>query len=203
MLKKFVQSNPIVVVMSGPSGVGKDATLEKIKEKGVGFHYVVTATTRDQRPGEINGRDYYFLTTSEFQKKIKRNEFLEYAEVYGNYYGVLINEVQEALNKGQDVILKVDVQGSLTLKRKIPDAVFIFLLPSSIDDLVRRLKKRNSDSQEALKRRVNEAEEEIKSISAFDYAVVNYEDDLDRTAETVRSIVVAERCRVKQRKINI
>jgi guanylate kinase len=203
MLKSAARNIPLVIVISGPSGVGKDATLARIREKGTKFHYVVTATTRRKRAAESEGVDYYFLTRTDFSAKIGRDEFLEYAEVYGNYYGVLKAEVRKALGKGEDVILKVDVQGAATLKSKIPEAVFIFLLPSSMDDLAERLMKRNSDSETALKTRLEKASEELKKVSVFDYQVVNYKGDLDRTAEIVNAIVVAEKCRVNRRKVDI
>jgi guanylate kinase len=196
-----MQDKPLVIVLSGPSGVGKDATIASLKHSGARFHYVVTATTREKRKNENDGVDYYFLSEDDFKKKIGRDEFLEYAEVYGNYYGVLKKEVKRALEKGEDVILKVDVQGAETLKRKIPDAVFIFLVPPSIDDLAIRLANRNTDSQKDLKIRINKALEEMKRVSIFDYQVINYRDDLEMTTGNVRSIVQAERCRVIQRNV--
>jgi guanylate kinase len=203
MLKSDAEKIPLVIVLSGPSGVGKDAKLARIRERGAKFHYVVTATTRPKRSGETHGIDYYFLTKSDFAAKIDRDEFLEYAEVYGNYYGVLKEEVRKAIKKGEDVIIKVDVQGATTLKSKIPHAVFIFLLPPRIDDLSERLAKRNEDSSKAMNVRLELAREEIKKVSMFDYQVINHKGNLDETAETVKAIVIAEKCRVKRPKINI
>ncbi|MDD5494761.1 MAG: guanylate kinase, partial [Dehalococcoidia bacterium] len=142
-----IKGKPLVVVISGPSGVGKDATIHKLAQSGARFHYVVTATTRPKRHNETHGVDYYFLSEEDFKKKIKQDEFLEHAVVYGNYYGVLKSEVSNALKKGEDVILKVDVQGATTLEKTIPEAVFIFLVAPSIDDLSERLKRRNADSE--------------------------------------------------------
>jgi guanylate kinase len=195
--------HPLVIVLSGPSGVGKDATIARIKETGVKFHYVVTATTREKRPGEVDGIDYYFLDRREFQKKIKLGDFLEYAEVYGNFYGVPKQEVGSALQRGQDVIIKVDVQGATTLKTKIPDAVFIFLLTPSLEDLLERLKARNADSEVAVNTRICKAEEELKCMPLFDYCVMNFNNDLDRTAEAVSGIIATEKYRVKPRVVNI
>jgi len=183
--------------------VGKDATITKIKEAGVKFHYVVTATTREKRPGEVDGVDYYFLDRQDFARKIERDDFLEYAEVYGNFYGVPKKEVRQALQRGQDVILKVDVQGAATLKKKIPDAVFIFLLPPSLEDLLERLTARNADTEVAVNTRICQAEEELKCIHLFDYCVINYNNDLDRTAEAVSGIITTEKYRVKPRVVNI
>jgi guanylate kinase len=198
-----MHEKPLVIVISGPSGVGKDATIAGLKQSGAHFHYVVTATTRTKRANETDGVDYYFLSKADFEDKISQDEFLEYAEVYGNYYGVLKREVKRALDKGEDVIIKVDVQGARTLKKKIPDAVFIFLVPPSLEDLAERLTNRNADSQKDLKLRLSKAEEEMKMVEMFDYEVVNHRDDLSRTTETVKTIVSAERCRVIQRNIKL
>lgn len=198
-----MQDKPLVIVISGPSGVGKDATIASMKKSGARFHYVVTATTRAKRDNETEGVDYYFLTPDVFQNMIRADEFLEYAEVYGNYYGVLKKEVKRALDKGEDVIIKVDVQGARTLKKKIPQAVFIFLIPPSIEDLAERLSNRNSDSQKDLTIRLGKAADEMKMIEMFDYGVINHKDDLSRTTELVKAIVTAEKCRVAQRSINL
>ena len=195
--------HPLVIVLSGPSGVGKDATIARIKEIGVNFHYVVTATTREKRQGEVNGVDYYFLERKDFTKKIEQDDFLEYAEVYGNFYGVPKQQVRDALKRGQDVIIKVDVQGAATLKKKIPDAVFIFLLPPSLEDLLERLKARNADSEAAVGTRICKAEEEFKCMPLFDYCVINYNNDLDRTAQAVAGIITTEKHRVKPRAVSI
>jgi len=194
---------PLVIVLSGPSGVGKDATIAKIREIGVKFHYVVTATTREKRRGEADGVDYYFLDRQDFLKKMERDDFLEYAEVYGNYYGVPKKEVRQALQKNRDVIIKVDVQGAATLKKKIPDAVFICLLTPSLEDLLERIKTRNADSETAVNTRMCKAEEELKCLPLFDYCVINYKNDLDRTATVVSNIITSEKHRVKSRVFNI
>ena len=194
---------PLVIVISGPSGVGKDATIARIKETGIKFHYVVTATTRARRPRETDGIDYYFLTHENFIEKVNKEEFLEYAEVYGNYYGVLKKEVSQALQKGEDVILKVDVQGAATLKKKMPEAVFIFLLPPSVEDLSERLRNRNADTQTAVRLRIDKAEQELKCLAVFDYGVVNHTDALEKTTNAVKAIVTAEKCRIKPRIVEI
>ena len=194
---------PLVIVLSGPSGVGKDATIARIREIGVKFHYVVTATTREKRPNEIDGVHYHFLDKRDFKKMIAQDEFLEYAEVYGNYYGVPKKEVRQALEREEDVIIKVDVQGATTLKKKIPDAVFIFLMTPSPDELVDRLKARNADSETSVKTRMLKVGEELESLLLFDYCVVNIKDDLDRTAEAVAGIIRTEKHRVKRRMIKI
>jgi guanylate kinase len=193
--------SPLVVVISGPSGVGKDATIARMRQRGGRFHYVVTATTREMRPGEKDGVDYYFLTKEDFLNRMARDEFLEYAEVYNNMYGVLKSEVRQALAKGEDVIIKVDVQGAATLKTKIPNAVFIFLEPPSIDDLAERLKNRKSDSEHSVNVRIGKAEEEMKAREIFNYTIVNTSGNLDTTVKEVREYI--DKCRGKQGPVTI
>jgi guanylate kinase len=185
MKSSDTQKSPLVIVISGPSGVGKDAVIDAIMGGSRNFHHIVTATTRKRRPGEVDGVDYHFITKAEFRRKITAGEFLEYAEVYGNYYGVLKSEVQRALQEGKDVILKVDVQGAATLQKKIPGALFIFLAPSSIDDLLERMVKRNADTEQAIKVRLDKAREEMESGKLFDHWVINIPDNLDQTVKTV------------------
>ncbi|MCX6002691.1 MAG: guanylate kinase [Chloroflexi bacterium] len=196
-------SRNLVVVISGPSGVGKDATIALIKQSGVKFHHVTTATTRDKRRGETDGKDYFFISRAAFKEKIGKNEFLEYAEVYGNYYGVPKSQVRQGLNGNIDVLIKVDVQGAITLKEKIPDAVFIFLLPPSAEDLHQRIKDRKADKKKDVGLRMRMLTEELKSLSVFDYAVINHNNDLDKTVTTVKAIITAEKCRVKKRVVTI
>jgi len=196
-------SRNLVIVISGPSGVGKDATIACIKQSGIKLHHVITATTRDKRPGETDGVDYFFISRDEFKERISKDEFLEYAEVYGNYYGVLKNEVRQGLLKGGDVLIKVDVQGAITLKKKIPDAVFIFLLPPSAEDLLQRISNRKADTEKDVGLRMGMLTEELQSLALFDYAVVNHNNDLDETVATVKAIITAEKCRVKKRSVTI
>jgi guanylate kinase len=185
--------NPLVVVISGPSGVGKDATIARMRKGGGKFHYVVTATTRARRPGEADGVDYYFINGEEFKDKISKDEFLEHATVYNNMYGIPKSEVRKALAKGEDVVIKVDVQGAATLKTKIPNAIFIFLVPPSIDDLSDRLKSRSSDSEHAVNVRISKAEEEMKAGELFDCTIVNVSGNLDVTVQAVKEYI--NKCR--------
>ena len=203
MQKAQENSRDLVIVISGPSGVGKDATIARLKRSGLKFHHVITATTRNKRPGESNGVDYLFISRDKFQEGISKDEFLEYAEVYGNYYGVPKSEVRRGLSNDTDVLIKVDVQGAITLKKKIPDAVFIFLLPPSAEDLHQRIRGRKADTEKDVGLRMGMLTEELKSLSLFDYAVVNHNNDLDRTVATVKDIISAEKCRVKRRSIII
>jgi guanylate kinase len=198
------QQKPLLIVISGPSGVGKDATLAKMKELGYLFHHVITVTTRSKRQGEIDRVHYRFISDEQFQKMVKEKKLLEWAKVYDNYYGIPKEEVKEALKSGLDVIVKVDVQGAATLKRIIPEAVFIFLIAPSIDELTERLKQRNNhQSLSDLKLRVKKAQEEMESLSQFDYFVVNYKNNIGLTASQINSIITAEKCRVNPRVIKL
>jgi guanylate kinase len=194
-------SIPVVAVISGPSGVGKDAVIEQVRESGAKLHYVVTATTRPRRQNEKDGTHYHFFSTRQFNSRVHKDEFLEYAEVYGHYYGVLKSEVKAALKKGEDVIIKVDVQGAATLKKKIPAAIFIFLMPESLEDLALRLKKRNAEIASDMKLRLSIAKAEMKQRTQFDYTVINYRGKLDLTARKIMSIIEAEKCRVNPKKV--
>lgn len=194
---------PLLIVVSGPSGVGKDATLARMKESGLPLHYVVTATTRPKRPGEKDGVDYHFLSEDEFQQRIKKRRFFEWAKVYDNYYGVPEKEIKEALRQGQDVIVKVDVQGAATIKQILPDAVFIFLMPPSTEELANRLRQRHGRLLAELNSRLDKAQEEIESLPLFDYVVVSHKDKLDVTVSEVNAIIIAEKCRVKPRMLSL
>jgi guanylate kinase len=196
-------SPPLLVVLSGPSGVGKDAVLARMSELGLPFHYVVTATTRPKRAGEKDGLDYHFLSRQKFQQLLDEDQFLEWAIVYGNYYGVPKHEIASALSKGVDVIVKVDVQGAATIKKILPQAVFIFLIAPSMKELERRLRKRLSESSTDLALRLKKAREETKSLSLFDYAITSRQDKLDDVVFQINAIIVAEKCRVKPRIIEL
>ena len=202
-LNATLSAHPLFIVISGFSGVGKDATLDKMKKVGFPFHYVVTATTRPKRPGEKDGVDYHFLSEDKFRQMIKTNQFLEWAKVYGNYYGVPKREIEEALRQGQDTIVKVDVQGAATIKQILPDAVFIFLMAPSTEELANRLKQRHGLHSEDFDLRLSKAREEIESLPLFDYVVVSHTDDLDLTVTQINAIVTAEKCRLKPRVVRL
>ena len=196
-------SPPLFVVISGPSGVGKDAVLARMKKSGCSFYYVVTATTRPKRSREKNGVHYHFLSRKEFQQMIDKHQFLEWANVYGNYYGVPKDEVNSALSKRVDVIVKVDVQGAANIKKILPQAVFIFLMPPSMRELEKRLKRRRSESLEDLALRLDKAKEEIKSLPLFDYVITSHQNKLDEVISQIDAIVAAEKCRVKPRIVEL
>ncbi len=194
---------PLLVVISGPSGVGKDKTINQMKEMGYPFYFVVTATTRPKRDNEVDGKDYFFVSMTEFAEMIEMNELLEYAVVYGDYKGIPKAQVRKALTSGQDVIMRIDVQGAETIRRLVPEAVLIFLSAESEGALVRRLRERKTEPDEQLKMRIATARQELKRIDLFDYVVINREDQLDVTCEKIRAIITAERCRVQQREIKL
>ena len=194
-------NSPLLVVLSGPSGVGKEAVLARMRELRRAFYYVVTATTRPCRSGENDGVDYHFLPQEKFQRMIAAGQFLEWAKVYGNYYGVPRDEIAQGLSGGMDVMVKVDVQGAATIKKILPQAVFIFLTPPSMRDLERRLKQRHSESSSELALRLAEAGKEIENLPFFDYVITSHHGGLDEIVSQINAIVTAERCRVKPRNV--
>ena len=197
------QGGPLLVVLSGPSGVGKDAALNELRPLDRPWCFVVTATTRPMRPGEKDGTDHIFLKTDQFKTMLEEGEFLEHAEVYGNWYGVPKQQVRDALARGMDVILKVDVQGAATIKSMAPEAVFIFLVPHSMDELNERLGKRATETDGDLELRTGIVEQEMEHIAAFDYRVVNRDGCLDDAVGCIDSIIQAERCRVPPRQVSL
>jgi guanylate kinase len=200
-LARVLQPAPLVVVISGPSGVGKDETIKHMQQRGYPFHFVVTATTRPRRPNEVDGRDYHFVSVADFAGKIDEGELLEYAVVYGDYKGIPKQQVRDALTSGKDVILRIDVQGAATIRQKIGGAVFVFLAAESIAELERRLHERKSEPSDALKMRIATARQEMKRAVEFDYLVVNRRGHLDETVDTILSVICAEKHRVKRQPV--
>ena len=194
---------PLLIVLAGPSGVGKDAVLSRMRELGKPFHFVVTATTRQQRPMERDGVDYVFVTAEAFRRMVAGNELLEWAEVYGNLYGVPKAQVVKALNQGHDVIIKADVQGAATIRRLAPEGVFIFLAPPSTEELAVRLSQRMTESPAALRLRLGIAADEMRQASEFDYVVVNHAGRLDDAVAEIEGIVSRERSRTPTRKVSL
>jgi guanylate kinase len=194
-------AQPLLVVLSGPSGVGKDSILMRMRDIGFPFHFVVTATSRAQRLGERDGYDYHFVSKERFEEMIARDELLEWAEVYGHYKGIPKYEVGQALQSGRDVILRIDVQGAATLKRLAPEAVFIFLAPGSFDELRNRLQWRRTESPDQMEQRLAMARREMDALDTFDYVVINREDHLDDAVGQIRNIMSAEKQRVRPRRV--
>jgi guanylate kinase len=190
-----------LVVISGPSGVGKDMTIQGLKEMGHDFYFVVTATTRPQRLNEIHGVDYFFITMGEFAEMIEEEELLEYAVVYGDYKGIPKKQVREALASGQDVIMRIDVQGAATIRKLVPEAILIYISAESEEALVRRLRERKTEPEDQLKMRIATARQELKALDMFDYIVINADDRLNETCQAIASIIIAEKSRIHQRKI--
>ncbi|PKN89279.1 MAG: guanylate kinase [Chloroflexi bacterium HGW-Chloroflexi-4] len=192
---------PLLIVISGTSGIGKDAVLQGLRTKSQGLHFVVTATSRLPRPNEVDGKDYFFFTREDFTRRIENGEFIEYAMVYEDYKGGLRSQVEDALRSGKDVVLRVDVQGAETYRRLYPEAILIFLIPNTIDEWYGRLKTRNTESPENLKVRIETAKEEVKKIGLFDYVVVNAENCLGEAVDDILSIIKVEHHKVHHRKL--
>ena len=185
----------LLIVFSGPSGVGKGTVRQEIfSTPDHKFEYSVSITTRAQRPGEVDGKDYFFRSREEFEELIRNGQMLEYAEYVGNYYGTPLTYVNETLDKGIDVFLEIEVQGALQVKKKVPDAVFIFLTPPDLNELQERLIGRGTDSEEVIAQRIERAREEIALMSEYDYAIVN--DEVPLAAERVKRVIEAEHFRV-------
>jgi guanylate kinase len=197
------RKEPLLVVISGPSGVGKDTVIQHMKKRELPFHFVVTATTRPPRPDEVHGEDYFFLSSDEFARMIEMDELLEYAIVYNDYKGIPKEQVRQALASGKDVLMRIDVQGAETIRELSPEAVLIFLTTQDADELVNRLKARKSESPEGLNLRIATARQELKRIMEFDYVVVNREDMLDETVDKILAIIQAEHQRVNPRKVTL
>ena len=196
-------SKPLFIVLSGPSGAGKDALLAKMRDSNLLLEYITTVTTRAQRAGEKDNVDYHFISTEKFQEMLRKNELLEWANVYGNWYGVPKEPVKQALERGKDTIVKVDTQGATTIKKIMPEAIFILVVPPSKEELVIRLKGRQTESPPDLSLRIKSVEEEIKQLPLFDYVVVNRQDKIDQAISDIEAIIAAEKCRVKGREITL
>lgn len=200
LYKRHIQ--PLLIVISGPSGVGKDTIARAlIDERPDGFYFVVTATTRPPRAGEVNGVDYYFVSNDEFARMIEENELLEYAVVYNDYKGIPKQHIREALASGRDVIMRVDVQGAATIRKLIPNAIHVFLTTESEAELVQRLTERKSETSEGLSLRIAAARQEMKRVQEFDYWVVNRESRQEEAVQQILSIIDAAHCRVEQKPI--
>jgi guanylate kinase len=194
---------PLLIVISGPSGVGKDTVILRMKERNLPFHFVVTAATRAPRPSETHGVDYYFISHDEFAEMIEKGELLEYAIVYNDYKGIPKAQVREALASGKDVIMRLDVQGAETIRKLCPDALLIFLTTQTEEEMIHRLRERKTETPEGLKLRIATARQEVNRISSFDYVVVNKDYLLDETVDTILAIIHAEHHRVQPRKVNL
>lgn len=195
---------PLMIVISGPSGVGKDTIARQlIDRRPNAFYFVVTATTRLPRANETDGRDYFFVTNDEFARMIEANELLEYAIVYNDYKGVPKQQIREALASGRDVVMRVDVQGAATIRKLVPNAIFIFLIADSEAAMVKRLRERKSESAEGLQLRIATARQELKRVQEFDYLVVNPDLGQGEAVDQILCIMEAERCRAGQTPVQL
>ena len=201
MMATRITPNPLLLVLSGPSGVGKDLLLSRLREAGRPYHFTVTATTRARRSGEHDGVDYHFVSSDQFESMIANEELLEWAKVYDNYYGVPKAQVRDAMARGNDVILKIDVQGAETVRSLVPDALFIFLAPPSDAELERRLRGRNTETDYALTTRIEQARHELQEADKFDYTVVHHTDATDEAALEIEDIIRLERHREPPRRV--
>jgi guanylate kinase len=195
--------SPLLIVISGPSGAGKDTVVQQMQQRGLEFHFVTTATTRPRRPNEVHGRDYWFVSQEEFARMIKGDELMEFALVYGDYKGVPKGQVREALRSGHDVVMRLDVQGAETVRRLVPQALLIFITTDSEEDLISRLQERSTETPEALAIRIATTRQELRRMDAFDYVIVNHDDQLDHTVDVVQAIIEAEHHRVRQRRVSL
>jgi guanylate kinase len=197
------EHTPLLIVISGPSGIGKDTVVQGLKDRDLPFHFVITATSRPPRDYEIDGVDYFFYSEETFEEMIKDDEFLEYAWVYSAYKGVPKSQVREALKSGEDVVMRLDVQGAETVHNLCKDAILIFLTANSKDEWLQRLRDRRSETDEELKLRIETARQEYETLDIFDYIVVNEAGRMEKTLDVIESIILAEHHRVHARKVTL
>ena len=197
----LLHPQPLLIVISGTSGIGKDAVIHALKRRNLPIHFVITATSRPPRPDEKNGIDYFFYSREEFEQQIARNEFIEHALVYQDYKGIPRSQIDEAIKSGQDVILKLDVQGAATIRKLYPEAVLVFLVPNTVEEWYDRLRDRRSETPESLDVRVKTAIAEVQQISIFDYVVLNAHGHMEAAVDDIIHILQSEHMRVHHRKI--
>ena len=192
----MVRQRGFLLILSGPSGAGKNTVLDAVRERCPELLYSVSATTRPPRPLEQDGRDYLFLSRDEFERRKEAGDFLEWAEFCGHYYGTPLAYVRDSLERGQVVVMDIDIQGARQVKRKMPEAIFVFLLPPTMAELENRLRGRSSDSDAAIKNRLDKALMELRAGIEYDYVIRN--DEIDNAATKLQAIITAERCRVRR-----
>ena len=200
---KKPQRTPLLIVISGPSGIGKDTVVDGLKARNLPFHFVITATSRAPRDYEVHGVDYFFYNPEEFEKMISDDELLEHAWVYSAYKGVPKSQVREALESGEDVVMRLDVQGAQTVRKLCPEAILVFLTANTKEEWLYRLRERRSETDEELQLRIETARAEFETLDIFDYIVVNEQDKLDDTLDVIEGIISAEHHRVHPRKVSL
>jgi guanylate kinase len=189
----LIEEKGILFILSGPSGVGKGTVRKELFERKTELRYSISMTTREIRPGEVDGVDYFYKTNDEFEKLIAEGKLLEYAKFVNNYYGTPKDYVVETLDKGHDVFLEIEVQGAMQVKKNFPEGVFIFLFPPSLEELKNRIVNRGTENEDVILNRLKEARNEIEMMDSYDYVVVN--DDVENAVEKVQSIIQAEHCK--------
>jgi len=197
----LIHPQPLLIVISGPSGIGKDSVLQELKRRRLPFHFVVTANTRPPRPEEVDGVDYIFMSREEFMAGVERGDFIEHAQVYNDLKGIPRWQIEDALKSGKDVVLRVDVQGAETIRDLYPEALLIYLIPRNYDEWYKRLVSRKTESEEDLKIRVEISVKEVEKIDIFDYLVVNAENLLCNAVDDIIGIIHSEHLAVRHRKI--
>jgi guanylate kinase len=197
-LQRFLNPAPVLLVICGPSGVGKDSVVAGLRDSGHPFHFVVTATNRAPRRGEVHGQDYYFVSTVEFERMVAEDELFEHALVYDQYKGVPKAHARQALASGQDVVMRLDVQGAATAKRLLPAAITVFLAPPSSQVLLDRLGRRGGDTPEQVRHRLEMALAEMASMETFDYVVINQEGRMEEAVAQILAIIGAAKCRTQR-----
>ena len=193
----------LLFVLSAPSGAGKDTVINTLKQQGMDFYVVPSVTTRTPRPGESEGHPYHFISKEAFEQLVSQNELLEYANVHGNWYGQPRKLIRDTLSAGRDVLLKIDVKGAATIRSKVSDAIFIFLIPGSLEELTQRLTGRQTETEEELRRRLADARKELAEQHWYDYLITNRDGHLQEAVDCLRAIMLAEHCRVHPRNIDV
>ena len=188
-------------VLSGPSGVGKGTLRKKLFQQIPDLHYSVSVTTREPRKDEVYGRDYYFVDEETFKRYIRDGKFAEWAKVHGEYKGTLLSSIYEKIEQEKDIVLEIDVQGAKKLKRKFPEGVYIFIAPPSWEKLENRLRGRNTEEEDKLKKRLDDARQEIKEINNYDYLITN--NNLEKALEDLKSVIISERCKIREKFFDI
>lgn len=201
LYSESTRSYPLLIVISGTSGVGKDAVIRELKARQLPLHFVITATSRPAREGEVHGREYFFYPPKEFEERIRRGEFIEHAIVYDEHKGIPRSQVEDAIKTGKDVVLKLDVQGAKTIRELYPQALLIFIMPRTIEELRRRLIKRKTETSAKLKKRLETANSERDWMNIFDYFVVNEDEQLEKAVDDIEHIINAEHHRMTPRKL--
>jgi guanylate kinase len=193
----------LLFVLSAPSGAGKDTVINTLKQQGMDFYVVPSVTTRTPRPGESEGHPYHFISKETFEQLVSQNELLEYANVHGNWYGQPRKLIRDTLSAGRDVLLKIDVKGAATIRSKVSDAIFIYLIPGSLEELTQRLTGRQTETEEELRRRLADARKELAEQHWYDYLITNRDGHLQEAVDCLRAIMLAEHCRVHPRNIDV